>query len=90
MGRTASAFQLVRCPSCNSLRSVSSRHARRKPESCRSCKRVREEPKGAYQAFWLKRFSDDEICLMAEAIFNRPRGSADPAVVASARIRTTE
>lgn len=89
MGRTASAFQLVRCPSCNSLRSVTARHARRSPTRCRHCKKTRTEKMGKYEGFWLKRFSDEEICTMAEAVFDRAPGSASQALVASARGRVT-
>jgi hypothetical protein len=86
MGRTASAFQLIRCPACGSLHSVSARHARRQPGRCRQCKKSKTE-KTDYSTFWLGRFSDEEICYMAEAVFERPEGSASRALVASARSR---
>lgn len=85
MARTASAFQLVRCPACNSLHVVSARHARRSPGRCRNCKQTRAESKDQYTSFWLQRFSDEDICLMAEAVFERPPGSASQTLVASAR-----
>lgn len=85
MGRTASAFQLIRCPACNSLHSVSARHARRQPTHCRQCKKSKNESKNDYTTFWLKRFTDEEICFMAEAIFDCPEGSANRTLVASVR-----
>lgn len=88
MGRTASAFQLIRCPACNSLRSVTSRHARRNPGRCRGCTKE-DDSRGKYTSFWLKRFTDEEICFMAEAVFDCPEGSASQALVASARTRVT-
>lgn len=83
MAQTASPFRLIRCPSCGTLRTVSARHARRKPQGCRSC---RNTDFFDGQAFWLSHFSDDEICLMAESIYDLPLHSIDRTLVASARV----
>lgn len=81
MARTASAFTLIRCPACGTPRTVSTRQARRKPKSCSSCNGGGADLRG----FWLDNFSDSEICLMAESMFQLPIGTVDQALVASAR-----
>lgn len=84
MGTTASAFTLIRCPACGTPRTVSVRHARRKPKSCRNC----NSPVSDLRSFWLSRFTDTEICTMAEAVFELPFGTVDRSLVASARSST--
>lgn len=80
MATTASAFKLVRCPSCGTLRTISKRHARRKTKGCRMCSKQQD-----MRGFWLEMFSDDEICLMVESIVGAPLYSLDRTLVASAR-----
>ena len=81
MGRTSSPFTLIRCPACGTPRTISTRQARRKPKSCSSCR----EPAEDHRGFWLDQFDDNDICLMAESIFELPLGTVDRALVASAR-----
>lgn len=84
MASTASAFALIVCPSCGRRRTVSTRHARRHPGTCRFCNKEDTESR----SFWLERFSDGEICNMAEAVFGAPMGSVPESLVASARSGT--
>lgn len=88
MGKTASAFKLVTCPNCGHIRSVTDRHARRNPQKCRFCKGgVKDGHMSTYERFWLRHFCDEEIALMSDACADRPLGTTDPALVASARMR---
>jgi hypothetical protein len=59
----------VRCPSCGGLRGVSARHAARNGGNCWDCKKGRVVRREDFYAFWLERFSPDEIREMAQAIW---------------------
>jgi hypothetical protein len=59
----------VTCPGCGRRRIVSSRHARRLPETCKLCRnRSDARPTNRDFLFWLEIFSDEEIVEIAEAI----------------------
>lgn len=64
------------CPSCGTAREASDRHVRRGAiRLCNLCRfpARRLPPTDRERRFWLKRFSDDEISMMATALF----GSSD-------------
>ena len=60
---------LVRCPCCQGLRGVGRRHVTRDPLECPECRRGRVVLRSAYFAFWLERFTWEEIREMARAVW---------------------
>lgn len=71
------------CPGCGRRRTVSSRHARRVPATCKLCRNpAHTTPTVKEMYFWLERFSDEEIVQMASAIHG---GEGDEAACRSFR-----
>jgi hypothetical protein len=58
-----------RCPSCGGLRGVAARHASRNGETCLDCKHGRVVTREEFYAFWLERFSIEELREMARALW---------------------
>lgn len=78
----------VFCPGCGRPREVTDRHVRRGTVTttlCNLCRfpARRIPPTNTERRFWLKRFSNEEIVMMAEALF----GGCDRANVEAWRIR---
>lgn len=67
--RNEDGFEVIRCPQCRYLHTVSIRHARR-GTICRPCSHGHApEAIEPYYAFWLERFSRQELREMALAIW---------------------
>lgn len=86
MRRTYS--QTVACPGCGRLRELTDRHVRRGGSETTLCNLCRFParilpPTNTERRFWLRRFKDEELIDMAEAIF----GGCDPASIAAWRVR---
>ena len=82
-------LQTVRCPGCGRLRELTDRHVRKgRGEAllCNLCRFPARKlpPTISDRSFWLASFSDEEIALMAEAIFG---GQANRSSIASWRLR---
>ena len=59
---------LVRCPSCQGLRGISSRN-RKTSALCHDCRKGRVVPRWTFCTFWVERFTEEEIEEMAKALF---------------------
>lgn len=80
--------QEVRCPGCGRIRELTDRHVRKVGDQitlCTLCRfpARRIAPTITDRRFWLRRYSDDDIALMAEALF----GACDRAAIAAWRHR---
>ena len=70
-----SVIEVLRCPSCNTQRDFSPEHEARIRRGaapltpCRECRRPRPKPTERDRAWWLERFTLDEIRDMATALF---------------------
>ena len=82
MATATQKLKLIKCGECGTSRTVTARHARRKPKTCRNCKADLED----YRVFWLENFSDLEICLLTESIFRLPLGTVRTSTVRSMRM----
>lgn len=87
MRRTYS--QTVRCPGCGRLRELTDRHVRRggaEKTLCNLCRfpARKLEITNTERRFWLRRYTDEQIALMAEAISN---GVANRLEIQAWRIR---
>lgn len=59
----------VQCPNCGGWRTITARSARRASEKCKLCLNSPEvkEPTDADMLFWLRRFDDHDLLLIAWA-----------------------
>jgi hypothetical protein len=64
---------VVRCLSCDGLRAVEERQARRQT-MCKQCAGGRVVPRSAFFDFWRSRFTDEELEQMARAIWSSAAG----------------
>lgn len=81
--------QTVRCPGCGRLRELTDRHVRRggaETTLCNLCRfpARRLPPTNAERRFWLRRYTDEQIAQMAEAVFG---GESDHANIYAWRLR---
>ena len=66
------------CPGCGGLRVLTARHARRaagsygRPTLCKRCRTPRP-PTDSDRRYWLRRFSDEDIVLLAWAFWQEER-----------------
>lgn len=60
---------LIRCPSCQGLRSASIRRVSTMIALCKECARGEVVPRWKFCSFWVERFSLEEIEEMAVALF---------------------
>jgi hypothetical protein len=82
-------LRTVRCPGCGRLRELTDRHVRKgrcEATLCNLCRFPARKlpPTIADRRFWLSNYADEEIALMAEAIFGR---RANRASISAWRIR---
>jgi hypothetical protein len=70
----------VICPGCGDRRTLSIRHARRnagsygRPSLCKLCRTPRPKPPtDSDRRYWLERFSDEDIVLLAWAFWKEER-----------------
>lgn len=76
------------CPGCGRLREVTERHVRRgnvDKTLCNLCRFPARKlpPTNRERRFWLRRFKDEEIAMMAEALF----GGSDLENIKAWRVR---
>jgi hypothetical protein len=75
MAIASTELTTVTCPGCGRERDVSARTARRGAGKCRWCLAGDghiERPEDTDRCYWLERFSDEDLCELATAIFCRP------------------
>lgn len=61
-------IELVRCPCCDGLRSISVRQ-RKSTANCPDCRRGDVYRREIFHSFWLEHFSHEEIVEMSRALF---------------------
>jgi hypothetical protein len=72
----------VICPGCGRVRELTDRHVRKigsEKTLCNLCRfpARRLPPTNTERRYWLRRFTDDEIAEMAEALFGAPADKAN-------------
>jgi len=84
--------QTVKCPGCGRFRELTDRHVRRGGTSTTLCNLCRFPPRqipvsNTDRRFWLRRYSDEDIALMAEAICANAERIADRGAIYAWRVR---
>ena len=92
---TQPAPVMIRCPVCGCARSVSPRQARRYEDGiglCRPCSRGRvvERSTEPIMRRWLEHFSDEDLVLLARAVWNRRGGSIEAVAEHRRRLQVPE
>lgn len=68
--RPADEITMVRCPSCEGLRAIYVKRHRSFSGKCYDCRRGKVVRREEFYAFWIERFTPQEISDMARAMWD--------------------